>query len=247
MENFQFSAKKSWYKQWWGAMIIVVTCLLLAFLIAGGLLVWRYYGLIKLGYGEELRKIIYKQNQQDAQILAVRTELETPERPFLGNREADLVIVAFIDFKCPICKEQESIMRQLVAKYGGKIKLIIRYFPIESLYPGATKIAEMSFCAHEQGLYWGAHDYLFSHQNELTQNFTLTEINAFINQIGVEEKSFKACLVADKTKIEVNKDYTTGHKYNISGTPTFFINGNKIQGNIPLENWEKIITTTLNP
>lgn len=150
MENFQFLAKKSWYKQWWGVTIIVVACLLVSLSIAIGLLTWRYQSLIKQGYGDELRKMIFGNQQSDLQIMATREELEKKDRPFLGNSEAEIVIVEFIDFKCPVCKQQDPVIRQIIDKYGQRIKFIVRNFPIESLHPGASKISEMAHCAHEQ-------------------------------------------------------------------------------------------------
>lgn len=247
MENFQFLAKKNWYKQWWGVTILVVSCLFVSLGIAISLLTWRYYGLIKQGHGDDLRKIIFGNQQSDLQITITREELEKKNRPFLGNSEAELVIVEFIDFKCPVCKQQDAIIRQIVSKYGQKIKLIIRNFPIESLYPGTSKFSEMAYCAHEQGLYWGAHDYLFSRQEELVQNLTAENINSFINYIGADKIQFNACLVSSKTKTEVNLDYATGYKYGVMGTPTFFINGYKTQGSIPLNNWEEMISSILTP
>lgn len=247
MENSQFLAKKIWYKQWWGATIIVVSCILFSFIIALSLLVWRNYNLIKQGHGEELQKMIYAEKLIDPQTKLRKEELEKIERPFLGNAEAKNVIVEFIDFKCPVCKEQDAIIRQIIGKHGNQVKLILRNFPIETLYPGTTKLSEMSYCAHLQGLYWPAHEYLFLNQENLTQNLTAEDIDNFINNVGADSKKFNSCLVDNKTKIEVKKDYTAGYKYGISGTPAFFINGNKIEGSVPFENWEKLISAILNP
>ncbi len=247
MENFQFLAKKNWYKQWWGATIIVVCFFVLAFSLAITLLTWRYSQLIKQGYGEELKNNIYGQQQENSQMLMTRAELELDQRPFLGNKEAKLIIVAFIDYKCPVCKEQNIVLQKIIAKYGQQLKLIWRFFPIESLNLGASKLAEMAYCAQEQGTYWVAHNYLFNYQDKLTQNITVEDIDNFIKENGLEKTQFNSCLVGDKSKIEVNRDYAVGYKYGVAGTPTYFINGNKIQGNIPFETWENIISKILNP
>jgi len=247
MENFQKLAKKSWYKTWRGITIIVACCLFLSVFLAVGLLTLRYKQLIKQGFGDELKKNIYGQVQVDPKITTARAELENIERPYLGAKDAELVIVEFVDFKCPVCKEQEQILRKVVGKFGQKVKLVIRNFPIESLHPGASKLAELAYCANEQGAYWMAHDYIFANQDSLTQNLTAENISAFVKEIGIDGTKLNACLVSDKTKIEVNRDYTTGYKYGIAGTPTFFINSQKIQGNVPFENWETIINAVLNP
>jgi len=247
MENFQFLAKKSWYKQWWGATIIVVVCIFFAFIIALALLTWRYHNLIKLGYEDELKRMIYGQTQQDEQNLATRAELEITERPFLGNKEAEVVIVAFIDFNCPVCKEQNTILQKVIGKYGNKIKLIWRNFPMESLYKGSTRLSQMAYCSHEQGLYWPAHNYFYDNQGNLPENITSVEMNNFTKEIGLDSKVFNACLLADKTKIESNRDFSIGYKYGVAGTPTFFLNGYRIPGNVPFEVWEDLIKKILNP
>lgn len=247
MENFQFLAKKSWYKRWWGVTLIVVSCILVSLVLAISLLTWRYHSLIKQGYGEILRQSIYGSSQEDQKVLASRAELEGVNRPYLGNSEAPLVIVEFVDFKCPICKEQDSIIRKAITKHGQEIKLMIRNFPIETLHPGASKLSEMAYCAFEQGLYWPAHDYFLSKQDELTQNLNAEDINTFILEVGLDNKKFNSCLVSEKTKTEVNRDYAIGYKYGVSGTPTFFINSHKIEGNIPLAAWEEFISKALNP
>ncbi|HNU96416.1 MAG TPA: DsbA family protein [Candidatus Magasanikbacteria bacterium] len=247
MENFQFLAKKSWYKQWWGTTIIVVLFFVIVFSLTVALLTWRYSQLIKYGYGEELKNSIYGQQQEDIQFLSIRNELEINQRPFLGNKDAKLVIVAFIDYKCPICKEQNAILQKIISKYNQQIKIIWRFFPIESLNLGASKLAEMAFCAQEQGAYWMAHNYLFNFQDKLTHNITAEDIDNFINENSLEKTQFNSCLVNDKSKTEINRDYAVGYKYGVAGTPTYFINGNKIQGNIPFETWEAIINKILNP
>lgn len=246
MENFQFLAKKSWYKQWWGMTIITVGCILIAFITALTLLAWRYHNLIKQGYGVELRKIIYGNQQPNSQLINTREELESKESPFLGNAEAKNVIVEFIDFSCPICKEQDNIIRQVINKYGQKIKLVMRNFPAETLYPGTSKLSEMAYCAHEQELYWPAHDYLFSSQDAFAQNLTVEMIGTFISEVGLDKAKFNACLVANNTQAQVKADYLVGSKFEVAGTPTFFINGYKVPGNIPLATWEEIIES-LNP
>lgn len=82
--------------------------------------------------------------------------------PFKGGEKAAVTIVEFSDFHCPFCKRVVPTLAQLESKYGEKIKLVFRDFPIEGLHPGATKAHEAARCANEQGKFWPYHDKLFA-------------------------------------------------------------------------------------
>lgn len=239
--------KKVWYKTWWGVVIMAAVCLLMAIALALGALLYNYWQAIKSGQGEMLQQQMNPESAvnriaETAAFKKIRQELETADDPFLGNQDANLVIVEFIDFKCPICKGQYSEIEQLISKYGYKIKLIIRDFPMESVHPGATRLAAVASCAHEQGAFWLAHDYFFANQDRIGKEFIDADVNALSEQFGLNKEKMSDCLKNRRGEIEVKSDYSIGYKYDIrKGTPTFFINGHKVEGGIPFEIWEEIL------
>lgn len=241
--------KKSWYKTWWGAAIIAGGCLLLAAGLALGVLLYNYWQAIKSGQGAVLQQQIYgsasgvvNQAAETPEIKKARQELESSDDPFLGNQNASLVIVEFIDFQCPICKGQYPEMQQLINKYGYKIKWIVRDFPMESVHPGTTRLAAIASCANEQGGFWLAHDYFFTNQDTLGANLTDAEVDLLSDQFGLDKNKMSDCLKNRRGEIEAKMDYSIGVKYGIKkGTPAFFINGRKFEGGIPFSAWENIL------
>lgn len=236
--------KKHWYKSWWGATLIVVLYIFVVAVIAFGLLIYNYWHQIKNGQGAILQKNFYQQTAEveSPEILKARAQLETTDDPALGNPNADLVIVEFLDFKCPICRAQAPIMQKLAAKYGYKIRIIFRDFPIESTHPGTSQLASIASCAAEQGGYWPFADYFFANQDALTAELTDEQINLLTDEFGLDKMKMKDCLVTERGRNEWRKDYQDAVLYGLKeGTPTFFINGYIFAGAIPFDKWEEII------
>jgi protein-disulfide isomerase len=123
-------------------------------------------------------------------------------------------------------------------KYGNKVKLIIRNFPAESTHPGANQLADIAMCAYEQGYYWPFYDWAYEQQDNLAENLSDEEIDSLAGQFGWEAGKMKTCLANPNVKVTVNKDFADGYRFGVGGTPTFFINGEKIEGVVPFSAWE---------
>ena len=130
---------------------------------------------------------------------------------------------------------------QLESKYGEKIKLVFRDFPIESLHPGATKAHEAARCANEQGKFWAYHDKLFATPPKSSPE-TFKEL---AKEIGLNPSAFETCLNSDKYQTAINEDIGEGNRVGVTGTPAFFINGRLISGAQPLEAFARIIDDEL--
>ena len=123
-------------------------------------------------------------------------------------------------------------------KYGNKVKLIIRNFPVESTRRGTNQLSMLAMCAYEQGYYWPLHDWLYEQQDNLGESLSDTEIDSLAFQFGWESSKMKTCLANPSVKVAVNKDFADGYRFGVGGTPTFFINGEKVEGVIPFSAWE---------
>jgi len=129
-------------------------------------------------------------------------------------------------------------LRELVAKYPDQVWVQVRDFPSEELHLGATAAAVAAACANEQGKYWPMHDLLFANQNNLTD----ADLSRYAKSVGVDEKKFAACQNDEKISTEVDADLLAGVGADVRGTPTFFVNGIKIEGGILAVDWEKILS-----
>jgi protein-disulfide isomerase len=142
--------------------------------------------------------------------------------PMKGNKNAQVTLVEFTDYQCPFCGRHvretwPQIEKDYVAK--GKVKFVVREFPLESLHKNAFKAAEAAQCAAEQGKYFEMHDRLFANQNAL-ETAQLPEHAA---AIGLNAQKFKECMDSGKYAAQVRKDLAEGAKLGVTGTPTFFV------------------------
>jgi protein-disulfide isomerase len=244
MANDNLGQPLRWYQRFGGVMMVSILASVIVFtlLIVGA--TGYYYWQIKQGNGQVLFNKFYGGFSTDVKNNTTvgginRSELEISNAPFLGSNNAKVTIVEFVDFKCPYSKAEAPILRQMMQKYGNKVKLIIRNFPpSDNFHPGANQLANIAMCAYDQGYYWPLHDWLFEQQENLGDKLSETDIDALGTKFGWENSKMKSCLAGSNAKVAVNKDFADGYRFGISGTPTFFINGEKVEGVIPFSAWE---------
>lgn len=155
------------------------------------------------------------------------------DSPMRGNQNAPVTILEFSDFQCPFCGSFFSnTLPQLEQNYidSGKVRLVFRDFPLQSIHPNAVPAALAAQCANEQGKFWQYHDTLFSNQPNWagldSANVTST-FKQYAVQLGLNSDNFNTCLDSAKFLKTLQKNFQDGASYNVSGTPTFFIGNDK--------------------
>lgn len=169
-----------------------------------------------------------------------RHEVATDGHPALGPRDAPVTIVEFSDFQCPFCKRAESSLQVVRRKYGDKLRLVYRNFPLQS-HANAQKSAEAAWCAHDQDKFWQFHDAMLADQSKLG----VSDLKALAARLGCDAKKFNQCLDQDKYAGAVSEDLADGNKLGVEGTPTFFINGRTLSGAQPPAAFEEVIDQEL--
>ena len=142
--------------------------------------------------------------------------------PFKGAPDARVTLVEFTDYQCPFCaRHQKETVPQLLEKYvkTGKLKYIVRDFPLEAIHPAAVKAAEAPHCAGDGGKYWEMHERLFANPRALAP----ADLVAHAEALGLDSKAFKACLDGGKYTPRVNQARAEGERAGIRGTPAFFL------------------------
>jgi protein-disulfide isomerase len=170
-----------------------------------------------------------------------RVDVSIQGAPVKGGAKAPVTIVEFSDFHCPFCKQVVPTLAKIESKYGEKIKLAFRDFPIESLHPGASKAHEAARCANEQGKFWPYHDKLFAGP----ANSTPELFKRLAKEVGLETVAFETCLSSGKHQAAIKKDIEEGQRLGVAGTPAFFINGRLLSGSQPLEAFARVIDEEL--
>lgn len=171
---------------------------------------------------------------------AERELAERIDRPYFGNPDAKIVIVEFSDFLCPVCQSEFPIIRKVMAERKEDIFFIYRNFP--TISENSITVANASLCAQAQDKFWAVHDRLFMAGKS---DFSRDDLLAVAKQTGLNETDFAACLDAEDFLSKVLDDVRDAASLGVSGTPTFFINGNKITGAVTEAQWKQIIDYSL--
>jgi protein-disulfide isomerase len=161
--------------------------------------------------------------------------------PVRGDVNAPVTIVEFSDFHCPYCRAVQPTLLQLLAKYPGKVRLVYKHLPLDSLHPQARRASEASFCAKEQGKFWEFHDRVYAAGPDASD----AALAKFVSETSLDKAKFDACLASGKAKTVVQKDAEEGEQQGINGTPGFFVNGRYLAGNQPLSAFDTIIQEEL--
>ncbi len=212
--------------KWWGKILIVLIFLVLVFVVAFSLYVW------------EVKKRLDNSRSDNFDLSAVmagqKYEIDTKTSYWIGAANPKVTIIEFADFACPYCKNSFSSIRALSLSYKDNVRFVFKDYPLHDESP---LLAMAGRCAGEQGLFWPMHDKLFMNQGVTTAN----EINALANRIGADLNRFSSCLKNNKYLSAIQKDYTEGQNLSLRGTPTWFINGYKVEGEIPSDMLEALI------
>jgi protein-disulfide isomerase len=197
---------------------------------------------------EAQKALFFKSLRSNAKVVTYlkpppvfRTEISLAGEPFRGSEKAPVTIVKFEDFQCPFCKQIQPTVNALLSRYDGKVRLVHKDLPLESLHPQARQAAEAARCAHEQGKFWEYHDKLYATAPKASAD----DLQSYAKDVGLNAGSFDRCFASGKYKEVVQRDLNEGAQLGLTGTPTFFINGREISGNQPSEAFEAIIDEEL--
>lgn len=164
--------------------------------------------------------------------------VEVGKSPATGSEKAKVTIVEFSDFQCPFCSRGADVVHQLKKKYGDKVRIAFRHFPLP-MHREAKPAAEASMCVYEQSAdkFWKYHDVLFKNQDKLDP----ANLEKFAKEVGADVAKFGECVKANKYAAHVQGDMEYGEKIGVRSTPTFFVNGQLVAGAVPIEQFSEII------
>lgn len=196
------------------------------------------------------------QNQLPTKQPTPIVKISADNDPIIGNPDAPITIIEFSDFQCPFCARFHiQTLPLILEEYidQGKVKLVFRDFPIQSIHPNALPASVAAECANEQGKFKEMHDMLFDNQNQwnkLETNDVLSLFSNYASNIQLDQEIFDSCLTSGKYIEEIRKDLDDGRDYGVSGTPGFFVGNEKIgfveiKGAQPFESFKKIIDSQL--
>lgn len=164
-----------------------------------------------------------------------------------GNPAAPVTIVEFSDFQCPFCQRAHAqVLPQVVRDYIDTGQATLVYKHTAFLGPESTWAAVAAECAADQNRFWDFHDLLFNRQNGENQGaFNKDKLLGFAAELELDLTKFEPCLNNEETLARVQADTQEGRQAGVTGTPTFFINGQKIAGAQPYDRFRAVIEPLL--
>jgi len=160
--------------------------------------------------------------------------------PVKGDPEAPITIIEFSDFQCSFCFQAQATLDQIFDAYGDDVKLVFRHYPLP-FHENAENAALASMCAYEQDNFWEYHDQLFENQEDMT----MTNLKKWAADLGLDTEKFNSCLDNQTYKEQIDKDIGDAQAVGVSGTPAFFVNGQRLVGAQPFEAFQAVIDAEL--
>jgi protein-disulfide isomerase len=176
-----------------------------------------------------------------------------PEHASIGPMDAPVTIVEFSDFQCPHCRIGALYMTAVMNRYPGKVRLVARNYPLDpacnpkvtsSMHPAACAAAKTAVCAAKQGKFHEVFEQLFENQTDIGTTGD-RQPEAMAAAVGADEQALRACVASPETQLAIARDVEEATRLGVESTPTFFINGHKVEGAYPIPAWYMMIDRLL--
>lgn len=159
-----------------------------------------------------------------------REELVATDSFTIGNASASAYLVEFSDFQCPACRAFAPVVDELVTKYSDKLFFVYRHYPL-SQHTFAKPAAMAAEAAGEQGKFWEMAKLLFENQDR----FSREQWGNLANELKLDRVKFDAALNSQNLKAKIDRDQADGIRLGLPGTPSFFLNGVRLEIASPLD------------
>jgi protein-disulfide isomerase len=169
-----------------------------------------------------------------------------PDDWFKGGEKASAVLIEYSDFQCPACAAYVPVLEQLNQEFGNDLKIVFRHFPLFQIHPNAISAAQAAEAAGRQGMFWQMHDKLFINQREWEKSSQPKEIfKGYAGAIGIDGEKFIENLNSEEVSNAVKDDLEEAQKLGFTYSPTFILNGKKIQNPTSYEEFRNVISQTI--
>ncbi len=160
-----------------------------------------------------------------------------------GKSEAPVTLIEYTDFQCPACAAYYQILHQLSEEMGDKLKIVVRHYPLIQIHKNALPAARAAEAAGRQGKFWEMYDLLYANQGEWSnaENPMLSIFPAYAGRVGMDIERFRRDMEDTSLDDKINEDRGTGNELKISGTPSFFLNGEKLKNPSSIEEFKKAV------
>lgn len=185
------------------------------------------------------------QKQNNSQ--AVQTDMKINSSDHVkGNKDAKVALIEYADYQCPACGTYYPLVKQIGLDYKDSVVLVSRNFPLKSLHKNGENSARAAEAANKQGKFWEMHDLLFERQKEWSDRDDVLKLfTQYAGELKLDTKQFTSDFSSKEVQQKIDLDAKSGTDAHIQGTPTFFLNGKKIEAPRSYEDFRQVIEDEL--
>lgn len=159
-----------------------------------------------------------------------------------GAEAGKVTLVEFGDFQCPACGAYEPLVRQVMTDNKTSLKIVFKHFPLTQIHQNALLGAKAAEAAGLQGKFWEMHDMLYDKQAEWSTGLTARDmIMGYAATLKLDTAKFAEDLASKAIEDKILAEQTEGINLGVEGTPTFFLNGKKLDNPRSLEEFDKLV------
>ncbi len=144
-----------------------------------------------------------------------------------GSNNAPIKLVEYGDYQCSYCGEAYPIIKAIQQNLGKDLELVFRNFPLSEMHPDAENAAKAAEAAALQNKFWEMHDMLYENQQQLDESHLVQ----YAKKLGLDINQFQSDMQGKAVSDKIENDFESGVKSGVNGTPSFYINGEKYDGN----------------
>lgn len=149
-----------------------------------------------------------------------------------ANKDATVTLVEFGDFQCPACAAYEGIVQKVVADNAQDIRFVFRHFPLTAIHQNALLASKYAEAAAIQGKFWEMHDVLYDKQQDWSASLGAKALfEGYAKTLGLDVVKLSSDAMSKEVESKILAQYKEGVRLGVQGTPTFFINGQKLESN----------------
>jgi len=154
-----------------------------------------------------------------------------------GPADAPVTVVEYGDYECPYCRGAFRDVQEMLAEYRGEIRFVFRNFPITQVHPHAAQAAEAAEAAAAQGKFWPMYEQLLQPRAGLDTDALMS----YAEVIGLDVPRFAEDLAEQRYAARIEGDVQEGLRNGVNQTPKFYVNGQRVDGKVPLEHLEELV------
>jgi protein-disulfide isomerase len=164
-------------------------------------------------------------------LAETQAQIQFKDAPAMGPENAEVTLVEFSDFECPVCKNLHDTLRGMLPKYP-QVRVVFKDYPIEQIHPWARTAALAGRCAYAQDpkAFWKMYDAIYDQQGLISAGNVWNKVQDFAGEAGLNQEAFRSCLAGAEAGVAVDASKANGQKLDVNSTPTVFVNGRRMVG-----------------